>query len=322
MKKCTEVNCFVHEGESCVLGEMDKNKCKNFNNSEDRSEVVSEEKSTLLANIPWSGSTFGLSDLVLLTPRTRSIVIGVIGVHDAGKTTLLLGNYLNCIQGNPIADAEFAGSWTLGAWEALAAWSRFDDAARLPSFPPHTPRGSARLPGLLHLALRRKDKSIRDILLTDAPGEWFSSWAINENSPSAEGAQWTIRNADAFLVFADCERLNGVQRGEARKDLRQMIERLGGYVQDRPVTLIWAKSDIISLQEIKPQIRESIQKALKDNIPHASEMETSHKNIASFTNALSVILDKIWMPKYAKMITEPILSDSPFFAFRGYHEQS
>ncbi len=42
-----------------------------------------------------------------------------------------------------------------------------------------------------------------DVLLTDAPGRWFSQWALYEEAPAAEGARWIARNADAFLVFAD-----------------------------------------------------------------------------------------------------------------------
>jgi len=191
-KMCSNVNCFVHDGESCADGNITPSECENYCNEQDgnNNKAGSQSPSNEIddfARVPWSGNSLGLADLVSLSPRAQTILVGVIGAHDAGKTTLLLGSYFNCLRGNNIANAEFAGSRTLGAWESLASWSRFDDAARLPNFPPHTPRGANRTPGLLHLALRRKTQKVRDVLLADAPGEWFSSWAVNEMRPTLKG---------------------------------------------------------------------------------------------------------------------------------------
>jgi hypothetical protein len=271
------------------------------------------------ARVPWSGSSLGLSDLITLVPRARSILVGVLGAHDAGKTTLLLGSYLSCLRGDSIADAGFSGSRTLGAWESLAAWSRFDNAARQPHFPPHTPRGSNRSPGILHLTLRRQDQTIRDVLLTDAPGEWFSNWAVNENAHDAEGARWTIEHSDVFLLFADCERLSAGGRGGARNELRQLIERLGRHIDDRIVILVWAKSDITPVKNLSKGIRESIQRALKENLPNTLEVSTTVSKPNSLTEALALALNSTWKPRLSKPITEPVFGNNPFLAFRGFH---
>jgi len=316
-KRCSNPNCFVHEGESCVDGHMNPTECEHYRTGvtdKTTSQVVPIESS---ARVPWSGATLGLADLITLLPRARSILVGVLGAHDAGKTTLLLGNYLNCIRGSSIANGEFCGSWTLGAWESLAAWSRFDDAARSPHFPPHTPRGTSRAPGLLHLALRRQDQSIRDLLLSDAPGEWFTRWAVSENAPDAEGARWTVENADTFLVVADCERLSGQERGAARNDLRQLLERLGGHLGKRPVVLVWTKTDKKGLEELAPGIRDSVQRALYECTPHATEVTTTVSRPESLTEALSVALESVWSPDRCSPLTEPVLHHQPFSAFRG-----
>jgi hypothetical protein len=314
-ERCANPNCFVHEGEACYLGEMEPRKCASWAETKPGAEF--EAAITTSARVPWSGSALGLADMANLSPRGRTILIGVLGAHDAGKTTLLTGNYLQLLQGQSLANARFAGSRTLGAWEALAAWARFDDAARPPSFPPHTPRGTSRVPGLLHFALRNTKGEFRDVLLADAPGEWFTRWAIKEDAPEVEGARWIVRNADAFLVFADCYRLatSNRERGTARRELRELLERLGNHVDNRPTTLVWAKDDI----EPNAEIRSSIQQSLARQIPHSIEVSSSTNQPATLTKALEAVLCPSWIPSRACHIVEPILHHQPFSAFRGVY---
>lgn len=318
-QRCSNTQCYVHERESCPLGEMPHTECAAWrgDTTETEPETTTLPSAQASARVPWSGSALGLADIAHLTPRARSIVIGVLGAHDAGKTTLLIGNYLQLLQGRTLTGAQFAGSRTLGAWESLAAWTRFDDAARLPSFPPHTPRGTSRIPGLLHLALRAANDEFRDVLLTDAPGEWFSDWAMTADALGAEGARWVVNKADAFLVFADCQRLSGSERGTARKDLRELLERLGNHVGNRPTVLVWAKDEA----EYQPSegIRNAIRQALNTQIPHASESSSSTNRPESLLSALATLLAATWTPALAQPVVEPIHHHQPFAAYRGHH---
>lgn len=316
-KRCANPNCYVHEGELCASGEMDHRQCPSWSASTPDAETDGAIPSTISARVPWSGSALGLTDLANLSPRGRAILIGVLGAHDAGKTSLLVGNYLQLLRGESLAKARFAGSRTLGAWESLAAWPRFDDAARPPSFPPHTPRGTSRVPGLLHFALRNAGHEFRDVLLSDAPGEWFTRWSIKEDAPDAEGARWLVRNADAFLVFADCERLatSNPKRGATRNELRQLLERLSNHVANRPTALVWAKDDI----EPNSEIRASIQQVLARQLPHALEVSSSTNRPDSLSKALEAVLCPAWTPPQLCRIVEPILHHQPFTAFRGNH---
>lgn len=317
-RRCSKTNCFVDDGESCPLGWRDSTECPSWSASPQAPESAEPTPPSKSSRIPWSGSALGLADLINLLPRSRSILVGVLGAHDAGKTTLLTGNYLHLLRGDALAGARFAGSRTLGAWESLAAWTRFDDAARPPSFPPHTPRGTGRVPGLLHLALRGKQDEFRDVLLADAPGEWFTRWATKEDAPEAEGARWTVRHADALLVLADCQRLSGPQRGPARQAVRELLERLGNHVGRRPTVLVWAKDD-----HAPPQgIRDAIRRALNEHIPHAMEVNTSTERPQSFVHALETALHHAWTPPQAAPLVEPILKHEPFAAFRGTHASS
>ncbi len=310
---CSQHNCFVHEGEACALGKMNHADCHAWAGDTPTTEVEAAPPKSASARVLWSGNALGLADLANLTPRGRSILVGVLGAHDAGKTTLLTGNYLRLLRGHSLAGARFAGSRSLGAWESLAAWTRFDDAARLPSFPPHTSRSAGRIPGLLHLALRGAAGEFRDVLLTDAPGEWCTRWAIKEEAPGTEGSRWIARNADTFLVLADCQRLAGGERGTARNELRQLLERLGNHVGQRPAVLVWAKCD----HEPTDGIRNAIRRALQERIPHAVEVETSTNRSDSLAEALAAALLPAWMPQKAQAIVEPVIQHQPFTAFRG-----
>lgn len=317
MKRCSQDACFADDGEVCCLGTMDRAECPYWSTGGSLSEAPISP-SPLSARVSWSGCALGLADLANLTPRGRTLLIGVLGAHDAGKTTLLTGNYLELLRGLQIADARFAGSRTLQAWESLAAWARFDDAARPPSFPPHTPRGTGRIPGLLHLALRGPRGDFRDLLLTDAPGEWFTRWAVQEDAVDADGARWIVRHADAFLVLADCERLAGPQRGPARNAIRQILERLGNHVHGRPTALVWSKAD----KPPSDTIRDHVRVALRQAIPHATEVECSIRQRQSLIYALEAALRPAWLPPPARSLLEPVLHAEPFSAFRGFHGHS
>ena len=315
-RKCPDSRCFIHEGEACAEGRVQFKQCPSWLADGLAPDEVSEpSQSNNSMRVNWSGSTLGLTDLANLAPRGRSILVGVLGAHDAGKTTLLMGTYLQLCLGRTLAGARFTGSRSLGAWEALAAWARFDDAARLPRFPQHTPRGISRVPGILHLSLRGSQDEHRDIFLADAPGEWFTRWSIQEDAPDAEGACWIARRADAFLVVADCERLSGPQRGQARNDLRQLVERLGKHVTHRPTTLVWAKND----HKPSDVITKAIRAALQTQIPHATEVSTSTDRPESLPAALETVLQPAWTAPCALRVTESIRQHDPFSAFRGIY---
>lgn len=238
----------------------------------------------------------------------------MLGAHDAGKTTLLVGTWLELLKGRKLAGATFAGSRTLGAWEGLAAWTRFDDAARAPSFPPHTERGTGRAPGMLHLALCHGD-ALRDVLLADAPGEWFTAWSEREDAASTAGARWVVEHADVFLVVADSDRLSGEKRGEARHATRQLIERLRNHVGERPVVLVWTKAD----KTVPEGIRGAIRRALAE-LPQNCEASATVDQPATLAAAVEVAIERAWLPPRAPRFEAPVVRQDPFAAFRGHHE--
>lgn len=206
-------------------------------------------------HLPWTGNSLGTGDVELVTACNRTTLIGVVGPYNSGKTSLLTLIYLLVQHGEQASFAKFAGSWSLIGWENLAAKFRWRKREAGPKFPPHTSRGAGRRPGLLHLAFRDQLNDRSDFLLTDPPGEWFSTWAQNASAEGAEGARWINARADRFLFLVDREALAAEERGKERDNLRDLARRLSSGLRDRPVAIVWTKSDVAVLPTIEEDLR-------------------------------------------------------------------
>lgn len=226
---------------SCHLGHLNPPDCEHFKTTDmDEASTIDGEETSF----PWTGRAFGLNDLRFIAGCRKPLTIGVIGLQNAGKTTLLAMLFLMFSRGITILECRrFAGSYTLEGWENVARWLQLrpQDPIR---FPPHTTSKGERTPGLLHLALADEHQAIRDVLVTDAPGEWFNTWAKNADAANAEGARWVSRSADRFLLIADTDALTGERSGPARNDFEWLARRLHGEARGRPVALVWTKTDL------------------------------------------------------------------------------
>ncbi|WP_113065797.1 hypothetical protein [Oleiagrimonas sp. MCCC 1A03011] len=200
----------------------------------------------------------GEADLNFVSGKVKPITVGIIGPESAGKTTILGALYLLLGRGNlTTGDNVFSNSYTLTGWETVAASLRWKPG-QPPNFPPHTPSGAARAPGMLHLAFRQKDGSLRDFLFADAPGEWFQKWAVNEQATDAEGARWIARHADVTLLIADRQALAGPKMGTARNDFQLLAQRAVAEARGRRLALVWTKGDVEVESAMEAQIRKAV----------------------------------------------------------------
>ncbi|MGI4736267.1 MAG: TRAFAC clade GTPase domain-containing protein [Janthinobacterium lividum] len=272
---CSHAHCYPDDS-TCQAGHQTIGECPYYQAAQDAAttdSVESRPAELTGRRVSWTGSAMGLSDLEPLAVRSRLLLIGLAGAANAGKTTFLALLYSLLRQGQPIPGYRFAGSYTLPGWELLAGFLTFEDGSNQVSFPPHTTRNAGRVPGLLHLALRDADEHLLDVLFTDAPGEWFNEWRSNQASELGEGAAWIHRQADGFLLFADCEELIGPERGATRAQIQMVADRLLDQLGTRPLGLVWAKSDF---GELRPAIRDSIQQRIQAASPrHYREFAVS-----------------------------------------------
>ena len=316
-ERCSNPQCYAHEGESCYMGEINLDDCDCWKGKTQEKKSTSINIKDVSSRLPWSSAALGSSDIAHLNHQGNTTLVGVLGAANSGKTTFLMANYLRLLAGEKLSCGDVCSSFTLGAWESIASFARLgNNSSQRSSFPPHTPRGEGRNPGILHLGVRLEDKCVKNLLVTDAPGEWFSKWAINADAKDAEGAKWTVEHSDAFLIFADCEKLCGEQRGTARREVREIIERLATSVRQRPVILVWAKSDYEPPDEIKIAITD----ALTRHLPSAKTFSVTKDDPALFTQVLNELLKIVWAPSINHPILEPIVKQTPFYAFRGHHE--
>lgn len=316
--RCKLKDCFPTDT-GCDRGIEPYTACPNLQTSSDATAQATDVDTEHV--LPWSGHSLGTVDLQFVAARSKPTVVGIVGPHNAGKTTVLTMTYLSLLHGLMLPSHTFAGSFTLGSWENLAHTLRWHMDQR-PMFPPHTSSGAQRLPGLLHLGFRNKIDGIDDVLFTDAPGEWFGRWAVDKHAPDAEGARWISRYADAFMLFADSEALAGPNRGEARNRFRALAERLGSEAQGRRVALVWSKADI----DVPIRMRDTINDIYNGLFPEGIEFRVSVKVGHPFDNTTGrpfldlahwAVLPHLRLPRppVAVSVQRP---DDPFFAFRGH----
>ena len=237
--KCQLEDCFF-PNTNCGVGFMDVAQCRHFQGGTDQdpTDLAADDE-----RFPWTGRPFGLKDVRFISAVKRPHVVGIAGLADAGKTTLLGMLFLMIYRGYQIMEgATFSGSFTLQGWENIARYLQLTSSGPI-QFPPHTTQ-SGRLPGLLHLRFSLDDGSDQDFLLSDAPGEWFSHWTDDAEAENAAGARWIAANADNVVIVADTEALTGPQRGPARTNLEFLTRRVQSNFRKDAVTLLWSKTDL------------------------------------------------------------------------------
>jgi hypothetical protein len=269
MNRCPHPNCFADDNTTCTLGHIRLDMCPEWKRVSKGEVAASADSDQML--LPWSGLAMGESDLNFVSGKVKPITVGIVGPESAGKTTILGAFYLLLGRGALTTDAAlFSNSYTLAGWEAVATYLRWKPG-QPPSFPPHTPSGAARAPGMLHLGFRREDGSLRDLLFADAPGEWFQKWAINEQAADAEGARWIARHADVTLLVADRQALGGPKKGAARNDFQLLAQRAVTEARERRLALVWTKGDV----DVAPAMEAQIRKAVASDLSSVPEFTVS-----------------------------------------------
>lgn len=242
---CNRSDCAIKQDLPCEMGHPREADCPHFQSAasdaaEPTGSAPADDATGL--RLPWTGRGLGLSDMALASARSPAQLVGLIGPYNAGKTALLTAMFTHFSQTALVDGYAFAGSFTLHGWSRLKRYTTWPDAHG-PMFPPHTPDSSERVPSLLHLAFRCGHGLIRDLLFTDAPGEWFTRWVRNQASEEAKGARWIAEHANRFLFVVDREGLAGADVGLVRQNTLSLARLLSEQRRGRPIAAVWTKSD-------------------------------------------------------------------------------
>lgn len=305
---CRNPACFPDI--PCALGHINRDECNDWLKSDDQAAQPKAEPAVL--PLPWSGYALGTKDIGRLASRGQPIVIGVVGAHDSGKTSLFSYFYLWLLRTGRFFEWDFAGSWTFGAWETIARNCRWDIDSP-PSFPPHTTT-EGRTPGLLHISLRDGDGRLRDVLFADTPGEWFTRWSQKPNADSSSGARWVFQNATALLLMADSGALADSEKfPSARRWTRELIEQVSSYCGQTPVLFNWSKSDV----QIPSARRQSIEDCRKRYLEKYPVSTTTFKEPGSIAECMAQLVKMSLSARKRVRVQEKVLTDDSFLAFRG-----
>ncbi|MEW6182506.1 MAG: hypothetical protein AB1500_04915 [Bacillota bacterium] len=267
------------------------------------------------SDLPWNGYALGTSDLTILSGRGQPVVVGLIGPPDSGKTSLLAFFYMWLLKYGKIGGWDFAGSWTLGGWESVVQYCRWTGEPP-PSFPPHT-SSAGRHPGVLHVTLRQRESgALRDVLFTDAPGEWFTRWARVPADPTAAGARWVVDHANALLLLIDSAALEDAEKlPQSRRSTRDLLERVGAEKGTCPVMVLWTKDDV----DVPGAVRDGLSRTCEHFIPGASFWRTTVTKPETIQQCFVEAIHASEKAEIALDEIEPRLSHDPFLAFRGTH---
>ncbi len=314
--RCKHENCFPDT--TCALGHFDRKDCEYWQNQDVGEEELAKQPDVPTNDIPWNGYALGTSDLTILSGRGRPFLVGLIGPPDSGKTSLLAYLYMWFLKHGTIGDRRFAGSWTLGGWESVVQYCRWTGDPP-PAFPPHT-SSAGRHPGLLHVTLRHASSGvIRDVMFSDAPGEWFTQWARVPGDPTAVGARWLIRHSDVLLLLIDSAALADVDKlPQTRRATRDLIERTSAQNARRPLFVVWTKDDI----RVPNAVRAGIERTCSDFLPWADSCKTTVSAPETIERCFIRAILAAEGVRTQFNAVEPRHSNDPFLAFRGIHVNS
>ena len=320
--KCPHEGCSAPKGMCLESMSNEHLKCGHWlqaNSSDQKAETSKSKEKPNSKGLPWTGEALQPEDISIVSERSAPLIVGMVGTADAGKTSYLGMLYTLLFNGREIIDWNFSGCTTLAAWETLAQYLKIKHDGSI-EFPAPTP-SHPDFYSLYHLALKNKGV-FRDVLFADSSGEVFTTWSEDIHDASAENARWIYKNSSAFIFMVDSIALIE-KRGQAKSEIVQVAEQLAANLNNRPVTIVWTKSD--KAEEIRENIRVSLEEDLLEIFPSATSIKVSNfpKNnkdklcYANNLNVISDILNNLNKPSRLNIEISLELDNDYFIDFKG-----
>lgn len=256
---CANRQCRIAQGGRCIEGHDDLAKCPfygkepeesdQYEGDDDQGEIDTFDGVHLPDALPLGSAG---ADRVLASLPAR--MIGVIGVHDSGKTSVIAGLF-DLFQDGPVAGAVFAGSSTLQGLEIIC----HDARAASERNEPHserTKRGEVRF---YHFDVLRDDL-LQSILIADRSGEEYEEVAdLTANAT----AMFELRRADVITVLVDGRRLESTRdradvMGAIPLIIQGMVEN-GAFARKPNLAIVLTKDDAVQASPRKDQVQRDFQ---------------------------------------------------------------
>ncbi len=320
--RCSRTDCPAPKGLCVEHASPEYFKCEHWLGDKPEQSVEKPKTGNKKAkSLPWTGEPFQPADIEIVSQRSAPLIVGMVGGANAGKTSYLGMLYTLLFNGKKLQYWQFAGSYTLAAWEMLAQYLKIRTDGSV-EFAPPTP-SNPDFYSLFHIALKRGEL-FRDVLFADSSGEVFKDWSVDVHNPNAENALWIYEKSSAFIFMVDSVAL-AERRGAAKAETVQIAEQIAANLNDRPVAVVWAKAD--KIENVRSNIRNALEEDLAQIFGYSQVFKVSNffksdPDVLCHKNNLAVmefLLEKLNKPQLIKLIPQVGISDDLFFNYRGSH---
>ncbi|WP_186095741.1 TRAFAC clade GTPase domain-containing protein [Burkholderia gladioli] len=262
---CANRECRIAKGGRCIEGHDDLAKCPYYGKEPERGdrdegdddhEAIDAFDGVHLPDaLPLESRR---ADRVLASLPSR--MIGVIGVHDSGKTSVIAGLF-DLFQVGPVAHTIFAGSSTLHGLEIICHDARVASERDEPHSE-RTKRGEVRF---YHFDVLR-DGLLQSVLIADRSGEEYEEVAdLTANA----AAMFELRRADVITVLVDGRRLASPHdradvMGAIPLIIQGMVEN-GAFSRKPNLAIVLTKDDAVQASTRKDRVQRDF-RAIIDRI--------------------------------------------------------
>jgi hypothetical protein len=279
---CANQECRIAQGGRCIEGHDELAKCPYYGKEPEELDDEQEDDGQNAADaydgvllpdaLPLESAR---ADQVLAMHPSR--MIGVIGVHDSGKTSVIAGLF-DLFQMGPVANVSFAGSSTLQGFEIICHDARVASERD----EPHSERTKRREVRFYHIDVRR-DGALQSLLIADRSGEEYEEVA---DLAANATAMFELRRADVVTVLVDGRRLSSPSEradvmGAIPLIIQGMVEN-GAFARKPNLAIVLTKNDAVLASTRKDRIEkdfraivDGIQDAFADHFGELSSFVTS-----------------------------------------------
>lgn len=253
---CANRECRIAQGGKCIEGHDDLAKCpyhgrepEEVDNEQDddgQDAVDAFDGVQLPVALPLTSRS---ADNILAKLPSR--MVGVIGAHDSGKTSVIAGLF-DLFQMGPVSNVTFAGSSTLHGLEIICHDARVTSERDRPHSE-RTKRGEVRF---YHIDVQR-DGALQSLLIADRSGEEYEE--VADLAANATG-MFELRRADVITVLVDGRRLASPSdradvMGAIPLIIQGMVEN-GAFVRKPNLAIVLTKDDAVQAAPRKDRVEQ------------------------------------------------------------------
>lgn len=256
---CSNRECRIAQDGKCLEGYDDLNECPFYGKEsegpgeDDQADDDASADAFDGVHLPDAlplGNTCADRVLSILPSR----IIGIIGCHDSGKTSVIAGIF-DLFQVGPIMDISFAGSSTLHGFELICHDARVASERDEPHSE-RTKRGEVKF---YHLDLWRDD-TLKSLLIADRSGEEYEEVA----DLAANATQmFELRRADVITVLVDGRRLaSPTDRADVMGAIPLIIQGMvenGAFERKPNLAVVLTKNDNVLASPRRERVEQDFQ---------------------------------------------------------------